>query len=453
MAQQRPLAVRELAPLLLLVCLALAAVALLLLGVEQPLPLLGGLLGIGYAVLSFRRPDLGLDLVVVSAAFVYVFPLQTAGATLSVTDILLLAFAPAASLARVVAERRPFRQRGFGLLLGFSAVAAASMLVSYDLRNSLAYYLRYLTFVAFHVLMVDRIRDLARVERLLGAYLVATVVLALSGMVELLTSGGGGLFRVAGLASNANLLGDAMGSGALAALYFLRRSRSRGWRITLGGLAALEVAMLLLSYSRWGLVAFAVGLGLWLVASRVRLVWIATAGVVLTATVLADQGIPQLLTRRQLVDTSTSNRLETYAAALEAMQRFPLTGIGFDQFSSLYRYMWLPRGAHKRDPHNLYLKIGTETGLGGLALFLAFVGFLGVGLLRAVRRLPRAALDERLLGWAVAAFLVQQVVSELSKSGLTLPAFWLALGLAAGFTLRAGEISAAASVEAGAPAP
>ena len=76
-------------------------------------------------------------------------------------------------------------------------------------------------------------------------------------------------------------------------------------------------------------------------------------------------------------DKATVMRFSEYRNALEIIQRYPVFGIGFGAAPSIDLYPGVS---------SLYLLIAQQTGLVGLALFLAIVGVLLAGSVRALTR-------------------------------------------------------------------
>lgn len=132
-----------------------------------------------------------------------------------------------------------------------------------------------------------------------------------------------------------------------------------------------------------------------------------------------------------------SVRLEIWSRALQVIHDFPLTGIGLGAFRTavpaLYPYVVSePDKVHHA--HNLYLNIGAELGLPGLAVFLAFVICLLIAGTQSYKLWTR--LQDREFSWltvgclgALAALLSHGLLDAVTWG--TKPSFvaWAVLGL------------------------
>lgn len=135
-------------------------------------------------------------------------------------------------------------------------------------------------------------------------------------------------------------------------------------------------------------------------------------------------------------------RISIWQAALQIIDRFPLTGVGPFEFSHLYALVRLPDGdATAFHAHSVYLTILAETGIVGAAAAF-WVWWRFAALLRC--RIANARPEHALLALAVAAGLVGTLVQGLIDTvsvvifGLWLPAMALALA-AAQYGLMEGE--------------
>lgn len=123
------------------------------------------------------------------------------------------------------------------------------------------------------------------------------------------------------------------------------------------------------------------------------------------------------------LDTSAAGRLETWKGALRLMRDRPFGagGGGWDALSPVY----IPDivaafDGQARAVHNTFLLVGTDWGVLGLVLFLAFV----VATLRQLHAIRRVSADDRatleslalevgLVGFLVAAFFINRAYAEV----------------------------------------
>jgi O-antigen ligase len=218
--------------------------------------------------------------------------------------------------------------------------------------------------------------------------------------------------------------------------YAVARVASLQWlRVAAWTSVALGLSALVLTYSRAGLMGFAAAIA-FLVAVRTR------HGARGAAIVICAGIIAVLVLFNAHHDPSEDyTRISIWQAALQIIDRFPLTGVGPFNFSRLYAVVRAPDA----DPtafhaHSLYLTFFAEFGLIGVAaivwLFWRFIAEMR-------RRLASASASQAFLALSVVAGLVGVAVQGLIDTvsvvifGLWMPS--LALALAAAGRSNASE--------------
>lgn len=228
----------------------------------------------------------------------------------------------------------------------------------------------------------------------------------------------------------------------LAAARWMRaRTRSRRWAF--GALLAVLGATGVLTFSRSGILALALAMGIWFARSHVRWVaGVAVAWVALTAT-LATFGDPRLQPAQAVADLQ--RRVEVQAEVLEHLTPARLVvGAGARTLPSHVTAAQRHAGgepADGRSPRksleNTYLTMLADHGVAGLLFFLAFlVGGLAF-MYRSARRIAdRAAGDDT---WAAAAGLTAFALLMMFSDALyrfpMMLMFWAAMGLGVGTAL------------------
>lgn len=212
------------------------------------------------------------------------------------------------------------------------------------------------------------------------------------------------------------LVGGLLGSLAL----LVGQSRS--------AILGLAVALLLLLWlsGRWG---------------RIATMLIAAAGLI----TFVAMGAPQLLdaasdapaTAAYLGSLDASSRVEIWERALYAIQDFPFTGVGLNNFRRivplLYPTLLIPPGMDIAHAHNHMLQVAVDVGLPGLVAWLALWGATGAMLVVIWRRsapgperAAAAGFAAGLLAWAV--YGLTDTIALGAKPGIV---FWMLLGLIA----------------------
>jgi len=231
---------------------------------------------------------------------------------------------------------------------------------------------------------------------------------------------------------------------ALARLAFPAPGLPRYERLV-AGLAALSMtAVLVLTKSRGGLVAFAAALAA-LCVLRWRRGWLAIAIAALAAGAGAWRiGLPRLVEALSATQTlgGLDGRLEVWSRAIYMLQDFPFTGIGMGTFkqvaNAMYPFFLAGPNADVPHAHNLFLQVGVDLGLPGLVAYLALLLVTAWSLIMVLRR-PASF---RWLAAGLLCSLVALCVHGLLDAATwgTRPAIlsWAIFGLAAAMANAAG---------------
>ncbi len=225
-----------------------------------------------------------------------------------------------------------------------------------------------------------------------------------------------------------------------------RAEQRRSLRLLGAGCAALILCGAMLTFSRGAAVALGI---LVLAMAAVRMISLRQLLVALLATVALVAVIaPDYVARVQTLggadaafsqspgtDAAIQGRATENLAALHVFRDHPLLGVGPGQFFARYSAQYgnaldLRFLAGNRRAHSLYLEIAADTGLLGLATFLAIVG-VTMGQLWALtefwrRRDPELAMLARALLLALLAYMATGVFLQLAYQRY----FWFLLALA-----------------------
>jgi len=258
-------------------------------------------------------------------------------------------------------------------------------------------------------------------ERVLDAFwavvVAATGLLALTGMNQLLSSGGSA--RLAVLGGGPNVFARLMGMLALGALYFWYR-RGQTWLWI--PLAATGVLLALLTGSRGGTAAIIAGVTTFLVVGRISLRRLAVLSLLATAAILVattlsplgealNRSMEERFLRLTLKyeggsDSESkvylSGRESLYAAAYALGLDHPVAGAGLAAFPALGLGVY---------PHNLFLEVFCEGGVLGLA----FLGWALLSFLRSALH-RRHDVDGATVGAVVLVLLGSQSSGDLYDS-------------------------------------
>ena len=451
----------------LLVALVALAIGLLSAAIS-PLAVAGALFGLTALALVWARPLTGLLLFVVVVALLPfgVIPVQV-GVQLTLVDAVLIA-TYSALLLRGLVDVKDLGASGL-LLIGFVLVAglafvagAAASPAPPELMRRFAKLVAATLFFLVARWLLSRDQLLERLTRWLmlagamqGAIGAALYLLPPTTQLNLLSSlaplgypttdvlryvpGPNDTYttqlRAIGTSIDPNVFGGTLMLAVLLISVQLVAPRPvirRSWLVLL---ALPSLAGVLLSLSRASWVGLAAGLLLVGLLKYRRILVLALVGlVVVLALPTAQELVARFVSGFSVADRATAFRVGEYANALTLIQRYPLLGIGFGASPDID----VTAGVS-----SVYLLVAEQTGLLGLALYVAAVLGVAVGGMRRLGRTVDPKLDgvvaafvAAVCGALVAGLLDHYFANELFPHAVAL--FWLYAGaLASGGTVRA----------------
>jgi O-antigen ligase len=240
---------------------------------------------------------------------------------------------------------------------------------------------------------------------------------------------------------NSNFAGGYLAITIPFAIYFAITARSSWTRLTIAVGSAVQVLALWYTHTRGGLLAIVISVSATAILARDLLPrWARTAAVLTGAAVLSGSvfalwpGQSQVPGPEVLVRTNTlKSRYAYWHSATSIIGDSPLIGTGPDTFYANYGRHEAPGQASNEPtirvdkPHNVVLERGVNSGLPGLALYLALVVTI---LAAAYRRSRRLSGRERALCLAfMASLLAYEVESFFSIDVPPLAVLgWVCLG-------------------------
>ena len=273
--------------------------------------------------------------------------------------------------------------------------------------------------VTLFALVALRIKDWRRLEIVIGATIVAGLVVSLHALYQHLTgnvsrigfidASGSVEYRVTSFFSHPNQLAGFLVVLIPVAAALSRHFAHRWLRIAARLLIPLALAAVLVTYSRGAIVGL---LALPLLFVRDPRTWPAlAAGLMVIALLSPGAWQDRIAGAGSLKSPEIASRFDIWSAAVEAFQQRPFLGWGLDDFPSAYLALerpgrnFLGQGQFDLPPtaHNLYLNTAAEQGLVGLAA----LAVLMIAIVRMTSRLGRAvdvrdrALGQALLGVAI----------------------------------------------------
>jgi O-antigen ligase len=193
--------------------------------------------------------------------------------------------------------------------------------------------------------------------------------------------------RVMGTAAHPNVLGGFLVLTSLASLDFFESSK-RKWMWAV--LIFLQLFAMNLTFSRSAIFAFGLGAAVWFAmkckhsphlfkAAALLISSMALMGFLFQEQIAHRGGI---VNYNEMVSGSDSYRTGQQKLALQMIQKYPLSGVGFQQFSlRAHEFLHTDPSQHVNGAHNIYLMMAAEMGLPALLCFLAFI----VSIFRSIR--------------------------------------------------------------------
>jgi len=387
---------------LAIVIMAVVAVALVL----GPLPIVI-LAAIGYLAVAIWQPVPALALVIVSVPFID--PVQLGRLNFGPTEVLILlaTLAGAMRLARALwGPRDKWRWRVFEMkrrsreAMGDSAISilvilfilagAVSLTASVALPQSLRSFRTIIVEPAlFYFLIVTQVRGRRAITMLIGALVLAGVLISLVGFWQYATdrsiiTAEAGLRRIRAFYGSPNNLGLFLGR-ILPFTFSLGIwwKHSRPFWVATGLIIGIAI-ILTFSIGAWVGVtcsAFAIAV---LAGPRARQ-WalrVAVIGAVVGA--IAAWRIPRIGDHFDLRWGTSFIRLEVWQSAARMLALHPVRGIGLDNFLYYYQHGYrLPSAWQEPDlshPHNLIFDFWLSLGLPGLVLLGFLIGRFAEGI-------------------------------------------------------------------------
>lgn len=343
----------------------------------------------------------------------------------------------------------------------FSIAVTVSIVWGLDPSVGWEKYPIYLTWVLAYLIIASTAITEARFFLFLLLFLLASFKMGQHGVQSFVAGGFGfsswGATGAPGWFHNSGEFGIQMCIFFPMSLYFVGALRDRwgkGKLMLLAAFPASAVISIVASSSRGALVGLA-AVGLWaLLRSRHRFRGLVGLSLLAAAVwfILPAEQKDRLAAMGD--DGTSQNRLTYWEDGLQTMQRFPITGIGYEGWPGYYRAL---RGQRGGLLHNIFLQAGAELGYFGLGALILMVGTTFVVTARIRRRArqigPRARFHElaaRGLDGAMIGFLV----SGSFVTVLYYPYLWFALGMTAALERTVRDMPVGADgVPGGVPVP
>ncbi|MFA6239288.1 MAG: O-antigen ligase family protein [Candidatus Hydrogenedentales bacterium] len=372
------------------------------------------------------------------------------------------------------------------LALVFTAWAAVGIILSLAWRGQWPEWTRLLTVVGYFILAVHLLNTRKRIHRFVVLVLVCGAAMSAFAVAQYFlpslqaggvsgiqsVAGGGELayvdpegvssgaaVRVSGLTGHSNWLAFALLLMLPLNVYWFSTVKSLRSKTLIVLCALLEIAALVLTFTRLGLlvglvVAVALVIKQLVKVNPYRLVALAVV-LLLGWTLLPGAYKDRVLDFSEYTGSeSTTARIELQEYAWEYMQDFPIAGVGLGGFglkfyeensriAAMLRWMNHELGWNPvyYGPHNMYLQVGSEAGVVGLVLMILMM-FLGLWNANRAQRMFKDAGDTRMavLAGTVFVSLLAFVCCAVFLHALHQKIWWMVMALATVLPLYAATL-------------
>lgn len=386
--------------------------------------------------LTVLNPLYGVTLLTVILAFNDYEIIKIPFFSLTLADFVMFGVIVSWTLTKMGRRERISLPLGMLPLLGYLVIFGASIRVGQDIKP----YLGLLMWVAGYLVLSNM---LSTTENIRTAMLlwppvgVAVSAYALYSFVTLAGSTGVitdryGLDRQTSVFMNANSLGYYLMPVAIVIMMQIRRSTKVQQLIMHCAFLFIIFFGILLSGSRGAFIGTSIATAIFAFREfhsqrRVALVFLLL--------VILFQFVPHPIKRRifsivnmQDADSSTYNRMETYALAWAEFTDHPIAGIGFNQYSKIPRL----HNPDVRSPHSMYLAVIVEQGIPGITTLVLFILTYFLGMTRALRKIPDSdkdpdSMEKRLYLNGYLSIFVAIVVISLFGQAFMRPYAWFVM--------------------------
>lgn len=457
----------SLTTIILALCAGLAAGAAVVL-LDNPFFALMGLVGVVVLFITLRTPEIGL------LALVFMTYIRLSDVLIEYHGVPSIAKMYLPFLVALLLYRWFFHQeepqgwvRALIVLTLYGVVIGASIIYAGNSSQAESGFIDYIKDALIALVIVVMLQRGPILRRVIWALLLAGIFLGTMTTIQAATGTyefeywGFGRAEVRNIAGEVN---DYRVQGPVSSNYYamflvvlvplaldrLWHERSRVMRGLAGWALAVCSVSIMFTFSRGGLLALLVVLGLMLIRRPPRF-WVlvaGSAGIILMLFLTPSEYLSRIGNLTQVISIAGSGeaqvsqveenalrgRISEMTVAAQMFNDYPIFGVGYYNFENNYLdyspEIGLDSRREGRAAHSLYLEIAAETGVIGLLAFAFIMIVYFHGLLQSYRRFSRA----RLLDYAniTAAFAIGVIgflISSVFLHSAYPRYFWLLVGI------------------------
>jgi O-antigen ligase len=427
----------------------LAAAVGLIAGIDPKLAIAASI-GLAFILLTFANLTAGL------AIFTVVSFLELTSVTSGVGLAKVIGLALAISwISTVASGRREYRtvwsvSPGMAwLVVGFLSWGGLSLLWAESASAGLAQMQTYLLVALLIPIVFTAVQSSRDVKAVAGAYVGGATIAAAYGLIASPSASGAQgavnateqLNRIAGTVGDPNVLASVLLVGAILAFALAAtQHRSPLARLIVAGAGVLCLGVLVLTFSRGGLIALGAAILAAPLVSRHKAAIIATGLLVLICVVAYIGALAPASAREHIVaNDGGSGRTDIWKIGWRMVEAKPVIGIGVGNFqSSSIHYQIRPGVATVRTDladnpsvaHNSFLELLAEMGVIGLSLFLGVVLTALAAAYRAARMFFASGRNDlAVISGAIFVSLISLLASDFFISEQFSKQLWLVIAL------------------------
>ena len=403
-------------------------------GLCDPLVLLAALAAGAGAVFILSNTLAGLYITVVAAPL---FP------TLLTAGIIALTFI--SYIFHLITEKREdirHTPTGFLIIL-FLVLAAISSAASFNVQKSLMTLMIYIIFALPFFMAENCIKTRSEWYVLCGLFVLSGVLVSAVGLYQnffmeatdtswidedMFEDIG---VRVYSTLGNPNVLGQYLVLAAPVAVGLCWSAKRMSERVIYFAAAALEIAVLMLTWSRAAWVGIVLAAAFFLLAHDRRWAAIGVIAVLLMPFVLPESIISRITSIGNMGDSSTAYRVSIWIASMRMAADYWLSGIGLGSgaFERVYQNYALNGAGFALHSHNFYIELVVEMGIFALILFILIV-FSSYRRIAAIKEKDTPEKNVSLaIGGALIGYMFQGVAENLWYNYRMILVFWIVLAI------------------------
>ncbi|HHT9161175.1 MAG TPA: O-antigen ligase family protein [Candidatus Brocadiia bacterium] len=297
-------------------------------------------------------------------------------------------------------------------------------------------------------LTINNVKDEKTLNVALKIWIIAGLLCALSGTVELITTTlpavkklsfgtithWGAAVRISGLKENPHRLGFLLNVCLMIAVPLLITSKSRKYKAFLIFCICSMLVVLINTMSRSTWIGCFVGIACCSFYSKrlAKIFFISCLVVLVLFVTLAPDALQHAVIERfkgvlnPMQTSSIAGRTSVWDAGMKMFKEHPLTGVGIGSFSTLAKQYG---STHLEAPHDVYLFFLSEFGLIGLSIFLFLIFTVVASIIKGFKRISDDTKKFVLLGLFVGLIIYFTQGLVVSYKFLEME-IWALLGLA-----------------------